>query len=234
MVDSPCTSYRSQWIHLLGYVLLAAPATTYYLAFQALLSSFLTFDSGRATTLGFCVTTAFSLRDRGTWCPCRENRHHLAGIMEPLSVAASAITVATLAASTCRAFSNLRSLCKSLPGRLHALNNEVADIEVVLIQVATIFHERACSIPDNKQQIIPRLLEQASDKLDELRIAIERLTRLCDRTKIFVVQAHAWRKEQPKLRTLQHDIKTVKCSLNIVLGASNSYAAPSDSLSEKI
>lgn len=143
--------------------------------------------------------------------------------MDPLSIAASAITVATLAASTCRAFAELRSLCKTLPGRLHALNNEVADIEVVLIQVATVFQERACSIPDNKQEVILRLLMRASNKLDELRLTVEQLTRLCDRTRIAVVQAHAWRKEQPKLRILQDDIKTIKCSLNIVLGASNSY-----------
>ena len=76
--------------------------------------------------------------------------------MDPLSLTASAITVAALAASTCRAFAELRSLCKSLPGRLHALSNEVADIEVVLVQVATVFGERACSIPEKQQQAIPR------------------------------------------------------------------------------
>ena len=146
--------------------------------------------------------------------------------MDPLSITASAITVATLAASTCRAFADLRSLCKSLPGRLHALNNEVADIEVVLIQVATVFNERAHSIPANQQHAIPRLLEQAKAKLSELQSTVEHLTKLCDSAKFAALQAHAWRKEQPKLRALQDDIKTVKCSLNIVLGASNSYALP--------
>lgn len=152
--------------------------------------------------------------------------------MDPLSIAASAITVAALAASTCRAFADLRSLCKSLPGRLHALNNEVADIEVVLVQVATVFNDRAHSIPENQQQAIPRLLKQANAKLIELQSTIEQLNKLCDRTKIVVLQAHAWRKEQPKLRALQDDIKTVKCSLNIVLGASNSYGSYSFRLSE--
>ncbi len=145
--------------------------------------------------------------------------------MDPLSITASAITVASLAASTCRTFADLRSLCKSLPGRLHALNNEVVDIEVVLVQVATVFNDRAHSIPENQQQAIPRLLEQATAKLSELQSSVGQLAKHCDRAKFVVLQAHAWRKEQPKLRALQDDIKTVKCSLNVVLGASNSYAA---------
>jgi TolA-binding protein len=147
--------------------------------------------------------------------------------MDPFSIVASAVTVATVAASTCRAFADLRALCKSLPGRLHALNNEVADIEVVLIQVATVFDERAYSIPEKHQQAIPRLLDQANDKLNQLQSTIEQLTKLYASTKIVVLQAHTWRREQPKLRALQEDIKTIKCNLNILLGASNSYVLQS-------
>lgn len=142
--------------------------------------------------------------------------------MDPLSIAASAVTVAALAAHTCQAFADLRSLCKSLPGRLHALNNEVTDIELILNQVATVFNERASSISDTQLQAIPRLLDQASIKLSELQNRLEQLTKLCERTKIVVFQAHAWRKEQSKFQDLQEGIRTIKCNLNVVLGASNS------------
>ena len=37
-----------------------------------------------------------------------------------------------------------------------------------------------------------------------------------------IFRVHIWRKTQPRLRALQDDIKTVKCSLNIMLGASTS------------
>ncbi|KAF3897021.1 hypothetical protein GTR04_0360 [Trichophyton interdigitale] len=50
--------------------------------------------------------------------------------MDPLSVTASIIAVGTVAGKICSAFTELRSLCRSLPGRLHALNNEVADLEI--------------------------------------------------------------------------------------------------------
>ena len=58
--------------------------------------------------------------------------------MDPLSVTAGIIAVAGLAAKSGLAFHNLRTACKSLSGRLHALSNEVVDIELVLRQVAPV------------------------------------------------------------------------------------------------
>jgi hypothetical protein len=69
-------------------------------------------------------------------------------------------------------------------------------------------------------------LDQANDKLTELQNTIEQLTKIYASDRIVVLQAHAWRREMPKLSALQEDIKSVKCNLNILLGASNSYAAP--------
>lgn len=148
--------------------------------------------------------------------------------MDPLSIAAGAIAVATLAAQTCSAFADLRSLCRSLPGRLHALNNEVADLELVLYQLASLIEEREC-LPESKQSTIPHLLRQARTKLIELKSVVGRLATTFRNAKIPIIGANAWRKEQTKLQELQEGIRTVKCSLNIMLGASNSYvhATPS-------
>jgi len=142
--------------------------------------------------------------------------------MDPLSITASAITVAALANSTCRAFKELRALCKTLPGRLHALSNEATDIKVVLTQVADVFKERASFVGSEQQQTILQLLERAEVKLDELHEIIQALISACHNSKFVLLQAHAWRKEQPKLRVLQEDIRTIKCNLNVALGASNS------------
>ena len=146
--------------------------------------------------------------------------------MDPLSISASAITVAALAASICQSFIELRALCKTLPGRLHALSNEVTDINVVLVHVATVFKERVSALDNEPQQTIPPLLVRAEAKLEQLQQIIRALTTNCDRAKIAVLQAHAWRKEQPRLKVLQDDLKTIKCSLNVALGASNSYVFP--------
>ena len=143
--------------------------------------------------------------------------------MDPLSIAASAITVAALAASACHTFSELRSLCRSLPGRLHALNNEVADTEIVLAELATVFSKRTSLIEETEQQVILELLNQAKVALSQLQDILKGFTGLCDRSKFVLIQARAWRKEQPKLKRLQDDIKRVKCTLGIMLGTSNSY-----------
>ncbi|KAL9022524.1 MAG: hypothetical protein Q9185_000234 [Variospora sp. 1 TL-2023] len=144
--------------------------------------------------------------------------------MDPLYIAASAITVAALAEATCRAFVELRELCKTLPGRLHAISNEVTDIKVVLIQVAKVFKERASPIDAHQQSntVVPRLLVRAEAKLEQLHLTLRSLIATCDRAKFTVLQAYAWRKEQPQLRALQAEINTIKCNLNVALGASNS------------
>jgi hypothetical protein len=150
--------------------------------------------------------------------------------MDPLSIITGALAVAQLAAATCDAFSTLRSICKTLPGRLHALNNEVVDIELVLNQVAKVVEDRASSpISEAGQANIPQLLKRADAKLNELKVFIERLIKTSDRTNAKLPPlfgAFAFQKQQGRLAELQEDIKTVKCSLNIMLGASNSYAHP--------
>lgn len=144
--------------------------------------------------------------------------------MDPLSITASIIAVAGLAASTGRAFQELRSLCKTLPGRLHALSNEVADIELVLNQVAAVFEERGNDpILRTHVSSIPKLVAGANSKLEELRSIIQRLSQLCRSSRAPLYGAYIWRKDQPRLQALQEDIRSIKCSLNILLGASNSY-----------
>ncbi|KAL8834483.1 MAG: hypothetical protein Q9170_003718 [Blastenia crenularia] len=143
--------------------------------------------------------------------------------MDPLSITASVIAVAGLAASTGRAFQDLRSLCKTLPGRLHALSNEVADIELVLYQVASVFEQRGKDpVLQEHALSIPKLVEGAELKLEELRSIIRRLSQLCKGTRAPLYGAYTWRKDQPRLQSLQDDIRNIKCSLNIMLGASNS------------
>ncbi len=144
--------------------------------------------------------------------------------MDPLSLTAGIIAVAGLAAKTGIAFNDLRTACKTLPGRLHALSNEVVDIELVLRQVALVVDKREKDPFFKQQQAnIPHLLKQARTKLDELRAIVVKLTEVSANTKIALFRVAAWRRDQPKLLALQEDIKTVKCSLNIMLGASNSY-----------
>jgi hypothetical protein len=140
--------------------------------------------------------------------------------MDPLSITASVITVATLASQIGSAFAELRALCKEMPGRIHALNNEVADIEVVLYQVAAVIKERSC-LPATDETTITKLLEQAKAKLIEIKDIIESLISTCAQNGV-VIRLSTWRKQHPKLQALQEDIKTIKGSLNIVIGASNS------------
>lgn len=115
------------------------------------------------------------------------------------------IGIGIVAAPTTRASKGLRESSKTLPGRLHALSNEVSDVVTKWPQ---------------SLKFEPKV--QAGSKLSELRIIVESLTENCKTFKIPIFRVHAWRKNQPRLQTLQEDIKMVKCSLHVMLGASNS------------
>lgn len=63
--------------------------------------------------------------------------------IDPLSISTSVIAVDGLAKSVASTISDLRPLCKNLPGCLHAVHNEIADLELVLFEVAGLTKVRA-------------------------------------------------------------------------------------------
>ncbi|KAF1950393.1 hypothetical protein CC80DRAFT_240896 [Byssothecium circinans] len=141
--------------------------------------------------------------------------------MDPLSITASVIAVATLAAKTCVLFTSLRQTYDILPGRLHALNNEVVDFEAVCRQVVATLNQRASAkLSAHCDDSILHLIQQAEQTLFKLQTILHSLTAASHRSRLS--SANAWRKQQPQLEQLQETIKTIKCSLNILLGASHS------------
>ena len=143
--------------------------------------------------------------------------------MDPLSITAAIVVIGAAASATSNAFKELRGIYKNLPGRLHALSNEVADLELVLGEVTALTEKRASDPTFKEREVhIQHLLNQADTKLTELKTILDTITCIVKTAKVPVFRAHAWRKNQPRLQALQKDIKTIKCNLNIMLGTSNS------------
>ncbi|KAI9746289.1 MAG: hypothetical protein M1835_002448, partial [Candelina submexicana] len=87
----------------------------------------------------------------------------------------------------------------------------------------SLIEKRASDPAIREQEVYIRdLLGEAASKLSELKAIVETLTAVERTAKAPIFQARAWRKDQPRLQVLQEDIRNVKCSLNIMLGASNS------------
>ncbi|KAL9093265.1 MAG: hypothetical protein Q9165_004006 [Trypethelium subeluteriae] len=143
--------------------------------------------------------------------------------MDPLSLTASIVAVATLAGQACRGFMKLRGLHVSVPGRVHALHNEVVDLKVVLYQLAAVTEDREALLSSTPERTnIEHLLKRAEGRLTELDTINLRLIKACSETRFAIFRGPHWQREQAKLQTLQEEIKSVKSSLNVVLGASNS------------
>lgn len=143
--------------------------------------------------------------------------------MDPISLITNVIGIVTFSSQICSSISDLRSLCHSLPGRIHAVSNEVADLELVLLQMNNLLRDRA-TLPESKYSAVPHLLKQARLKLSEVEIIVNNLTRVYLKSKIPLGMMQAWRSDQERLKGLQDDLRTIKSSLNIMLGAANSYA----------
>lgn len=143
--------------------------------------------------------------------------------MDPLSITASVIALATFATNVCLALSELRAEWTALSGRLHALNNEVADVKIVLYQVAAVIEERSClQNPNGSQADITVLLDDARSNLNQLKNVVDNFNGAITHKNAALFRVGIWRKQQARLHTLQENIKRVKSSLNILLGASNS------------
>ena len=138
--------------------------------------------------------------------------------MDPLSITAGVIAVGTLSAQVTKAFYNLREVCRNLPGRLHALNNDVVDLTAILHEVEAI---AATNVAEAGRTSIRTTLDRLRDKLQELHDVLLGLVDACSRAKIPLVQARQWGKVQRKLQALQDDIKTHKSHLHIALGATH-------------
>ncbi|KAJ5715265.1 ankyrin repeat containing protein [Penicillium malachiteum] len=137
--------------------------------------------------------------------------------MDPLSFTASLLAVATLAASVTTALSNLRHVGE-LPGRLHAINNEVTDLEVILRQIGSKFTETHSSPLRGNPNSLLDVLRRAESKLRELDAIVARLMRSCVRNGKFLVRAKVWMTEKPKLQAFQEELHDIKATLNLILG----------------
>lgn len=144
--------------------------------------------------------------------------------MDPLSLTASVAAVATIATQICAIIAEIRHDCAALPGRIHALNNEVEDLRVVLFQVSSIIKEREmCGVKSQAETNIQNLLVQGRSRLLDLKELLMRIRLSGSRKRELIFKTISWRKQQEAIGLIQHDIKSLKSSLNVLLGASNSW-----------
>lgn len=140
---------------------------------------------------------------------------------DPLSVAASVLALATAAAQISKAISRLRHFGE-VPGRVYALKNEVSDLEVVLRQVGHALEQKSLA-PDNDQGSLEQILARTKGHLADLAKALERVANACAGGKAKIISKSAiWWKEKTLFQGFQENIRSVKGTLNLMLGAANS------------
>jgi hypothetical protein len=85
--------------------------------------------------------------------------------MDPLSIIASVLTLATAAAQIGTAISRLRHFGE-VPGKIYALKNEVSDLEVVLRQIGQALKQKSLA-PDNAHGSLEQVLARTKGHLTD-------------------------------------------------------------------
>ncbi|KAI1880790.1 hypothetical protein JX265_001030 [Neoarthrinium moseri] len=143
--------------------------------------------------------------------------------MDPLTIATSVVALASLAAKVGHLIGELRENYTSLPGRLHALGNEVEDLRVVLHRVASLSNDRErLKLDTDEESNIPDLIRRGEEKLLTLEEILGALVVTASKKRELLFRSLQWRREQSRIASIQDDIKRVKSNFNILLGVSNS------------
>lgn len=138
-----------------------------------------------------------------------------------MSAVASVIALATAAAQISKGISRLRHFGE-VPGRVYALKNEVSDLEGLLRQVGHALEQKTLAL-DNEKGSLKQILARTKGHLAGLAKALERVANACAGGKVKIISESAiWWKEKTLFQGFQEDIRSVKATLNLMLGAANS------------
>lgn len=165
--------------------------------------------------------------------------------MDPLSLAASIIAVIQTATKTASALQDLKELWSmDLPGKLSSMNNQVADLKMVLGQMEAmtstviakgnqkdIETEEAQHV-DNvdppflsplQVQNVQNILKYCDENLENLRAIIKKIntpnnTGIPHSRFRQLKAVHSWRQHLPELNDIHARITGFKASLNVIIG----------------
>ena len=147
--------------------------------------------------------------------------------MDPVSLAASIIAVVTLAGTTAKELTHLCRTLRDAPAEVHALNNEIVDLQGILQAIQASADTEDCEdgvqneADPNWQKGSSKApgammmvhLDRAKEKLSELGRVIQKCM-----AKENSFQFHTiWLKERSKARVLQRELHNIRTNLQTAL-----------------
>lgn len=141
--------------------------------------------------------------------------------MDPLSITASVVALATAAAQISTAISRLRHFGE-VPGKIYALKNEVSDLEVVLRQIGQALEQKSL-VADKAHGSLEQVLARTKGHLAGLTRALERVANACTGSKTKAIsKSTVWLREKALFQTFRDDLGSAKATLNLILSTANS------------
>jgi hypothetical protein len=141
--------------------------------------------------------------------------------MDPLSIGASALTVAGALVGALRAVQTVRKA----PTEIQSLINDVSDLQAVISEVTTALQVRVKpeELPPDSLRALQGLLDKATAKLLQLDNVIHKcLGPVGTRGTISPLGRLKWPRERPVVRQLQNELREIKLGIATLWGAANS------------
>ena len=147
--------------------------------------------------------------------------------MDPLSLSVSIITLLGAGGSIAKALGKLHLASDAL----FALNNEVSDLHVIVLETNRILQEHGNQIdgtqstPNSISKHLGSLLERAKQKLLELETLIEYRLTTPGASNDARPRKVAWIREQKRIKIMQEEIRSIRTSIVAVIGLLTSRSA---------
>ena len=139
--------------------------------------------------------------------------------MEPISIAASLITVIGLVGKVAKGLKNVQ-IARGAPAEFLALVNEVSDFQIILDEFKAVLSDHLSGIEESRRDSVHKILQNSTDTLLELeKLIYHRLVKSYDGHGSAKVSRMAWLSNKDEIGSIRLKLKDERNNLALFIAS---------------